>query len=65
VSRWSHLLCWDCWRRIASQHFATRAAEPELRPCCMCGTLTESGIYRRATPDTYPCGGIHSWDEDE
>ena len=58
---WTHPLCPLCWEHETGRPwrsaYAVRGGLVEI--CCRCGTETTAGIYVRAAPDAYDCGGVH------
>lgn len=46
ASRWTHLLCDDCWKLRHPGRVPVR-----------CGFATNSGIFVRVDPREMPCGG--------
>lgn len=64
-SRWTHPVCWPCWRARNGDDVPTRLRTPEPELCCWCGQQTDSGIYLRADPNTLDhcprreCRGCH------
>jgi hypothetical protein len=62
MSKWTHLQCWECWRREngTQQPFRTedRSAGTFVpKHCCFCGSLTASNIYVRRAPAEVQCEG--------
>lgn len=58
MSRWNHAVCENCWRSLnpyQEPHRGLGVNEPER--CCYCGTVTQSGIYRREDPLLVDCQG--------
>jgi hypothetical protein len=61
MSKWTHSICAKCWneRNPDSQAVVIREEyrDEQSEPCCVCGTLHQSGIYQRADPTTLQCKG--------
>jgi len=58
MSRWTHIICENCWWRIRSDRQPVRyTVRLKPFPCCFCGEPTQSGIFVRGDPKTVKCGG--------
>jgi hypothetical protein len=67
MSDWEHLLCNTCWAKgsvpLGPHHLLLRYP---WRPCCECGTLTNSGIMAHLAPAFVKCnneGPVHELEE--
>lgn len=50
--RWNHAMCGFCWYMQRGPRFPVRVKDADVEMCCFCGTLTKSGIFNRADPET-------------
>jgi hypothetical protein len=57
MSDWEHLLCNTCWAKRAPLEVPHRLLRYPWRPCCECGTLTNSGILVRVDIASVKCNG--------
>lgn len=58
MSKWTHALCWKCWRERHGDRAPFVVVGPiEPEPCCACGEDTTAGIYYRESPDEMKCKG--------
>lgn len=57
MSLWTHLLCDQCWTKREPDRPAVRVKDFSGQPCCLCGALTNSGIFVREDPKQMTCGG--------
>lgn len=51
---WTQPLCDNCWGTTSPGREPGRLRKPEIERCCLCGQVTESGIYTRLDPTTVP-----------
>jgi hypothetical protein len=58
-SAWNHVLCDDCWVETEGDRPPLRLKYPTEEVCCRCRENTTSGIYYRADPNSFSCGGNH------
>ena len=58
MNDWTHSICNKCWEQHIKRE-PVRVLDTKEEPCCHCGESHLSGIYLRADPDTFPCGGNH------
>ncbi len=56
---WTHTLCDECYRHEEPGREPVRILDAERETCCRCGHETLSGVYYRAAPNKYACGGEH------
>lgn len=52
-----HLLCNTCWAQRNPLCVPHRLVKAPWRPCCACGTLTNSGIMVGSDTSTMKCNG--------
>jgi len=56
-SKWTHLICYECWQEQRGTAIPFRMKETNPDPCCYCRRQTRSGIYTRDDPTLTRCGG--------
>lgn len=54
MPRWTHAVCDPCWTEMEPGGLPVRMAKPRIEYCGWCAARTESGVYRRADPETVP-----------
>ena len=52
-------ICDECWKRRKPHREPVRLKQPEPEVCCLCGNVTESGIYVRVRMTE----GVAEWDD--
>jgi hypothetical protein len=63
MSRFTHLVCEDCWKQIEPGRVPVRVIDSRTNECCFCGQITNSGIFVRRNPADLSCNaerGIHA-----
>jgi hypothetical protein len=58
MATWTHPVCYPCWQQkfqIAPQQEPLRVLGDELKRCCFCGYMTDSGIFVRHDPQRLTC----------
>jgi hypothetical protein len=59
MSRWTHVICAECWNARNPERKAVAMICREEEICCYCGRRTTDGLYVRDNPDALPCKGEH------
>lgn len=58
-SKWTHLICWECWDKRNPDRPAHRVNSGHEALCCFCSRWTTSAIYVLENPADMPCNGKH------
>lgn len=61
---WNQPLCWPCWNTETGNQVPRTVVDPWPETCCMCGQVTNSGIFVRRDPGTVYWPREAKWDED-
>lgn len=51
---WTQPICDECYSTESPGRDPVRLKEPDIERCCVCGTITSSGIYVRRDPRMVP-----------
>jgi hypothetical protein len=54
MSEWSHVICEDCFAKVAPDRVPVRLMLAEPEPCCWCGKVCPGDIIRREDPANLP-----------
>ena len=62
MSRWTHVTCTTCWKKMYPGKEPIRLRHPTKEACCYCDATTYEGIYTRFNPKELSCRGEHEGD---
>ena len=65
MSRWTHVICVQCWNAKNPDRPARETGVGYDENCCYCGVATNDGIYIRDAPSNTACKGEHKEDKSD